>query len=238
MNLNRKIIPRLEIKNGNLIKGVRMEGLRVLSNNLNPFIKSYLKMSVKEIFIEDIVASLFNKKIDFKTIKDLSSIIDIPVSYAGGIKNINDVKKLFKIGVDKIYINSALKSNFDLINQSSTIYGSQSIGVLIQTRKIFNNWYIFFESGRIHPNIKLKDWLEKIRNSQAGEVIISSIMHDGMFNGPDNELIDFIKNLDISIPIIYSGGIRDNIDVKSILLNNINSVAISHALHFGKFNQL
>ena len=61
-------------------------------------------------------------------------------------------------------------------------------------------------------------------------------MHDGMFNGPDNELIDFIKNLDISIPVIYSGGVRDNIDVKSILLNKINSVAISHALHFGKFS--
>lgn len=236
MSIKNKIIPRLEIKNGNLIKGIRMDGLRVLSSNLTPIIKKYLKTSVKEIFIEDIVASLFNKKIDFKTIKKLSSIIDIPVSYAGGIKNIRNVNKLFKTGVDKIYINSALKNNFELINQCSAIYGSQSIGVLIQTKKIFNDWYIFFESGRIYSDIKLKDWIKKIQNSQAGEVIISSIMNDGMFIGPDYELLDLIKKLNISIPVIYSGGIRNNQDVKKTLEKKVNSVAISHSLHFGKFN--
>jgi imidazole glycerol-phosphate synthase subunit HisF len=236
LNIKKKIIPRLEIKNGNLIKGIRMEGLKVLSQDLTPIIKRYLKMSVKEIFIEDIVASLFNKKIDFKTIKILSSVIDIPVSYAGGIKNINDVNKLFKTGVDKIYINSALKNNFELINHSSAIYGSQSVGVLVQTRKIFNDWYVFFESGRIHSNIKLKDWVKKIQNSQAGEVIISSIMHDGMFNGPDYELLNFTKKLNITIPIIYAGGIRNVQDVRETLTKKVNSVAISHSLHFQKFN--
>ena len=213
-----------------------MEGLRVLTNNLELFVKKYLKILPKEIFIEDIVASLFNKKIDFKTIKDLSSLIDLPVSYAGGISNINEVNKLFKTGVDKIYINSALKNNFELINHCAAIYGSQSIGVLIQTKKIFSDWYIFFESGRVYSNIKLTDWIKKIQNSQAGEVIISSIMHDGMFNGPDQELLNLIKNLNISVPIIYSGGIRNTKDVKKILNKRVNSVAISHALHFEKFS--
>ena len=236
MNIEKKIIPRLEIKNGNLIKGIRMEGLRVLSNNPESAIKKYLKMSVKEIFIEDIVASLFSKKIDFKMIKALSSIIDIPLSYAGGIRKINDVKRLFKAGVDKIYINTALKNNFELINYSAAIYGSQSVGVLIQTKKIFNDWYIFFESGRIYSNIKLKDWIKKIQNSQAGEVVISSIMHDGMFNGPDHELLSLIKNLNISVPVIYSGGVRNTQDVKEILIKQVNSVAVSHSLHFEKFN--
>ena len=236
LNIKKKIIPRLEIKNGNLIKGMRMEGLRVISNNLEPVIKKYLKMSVKEIFIEDIVASLFGKKIDFKIIKALSSIIDIPVSYAGGIRNVNDINKIFKTGVDKIYINTALKKNFELINHGAAIYGSQSIGVLIQTKKIFNDWYIFFESGRIHSNIKLKDCIKKIQNSQAGEVIISSIMYDGMCNGPDHELLNLIKNLNISVPVIYSGGIRNTQDVKEILTKKVNSVAISHSLNFKKFN--
>ena len=140
-----------------------MEGLKVLYNDLRPVIKKYLKMSVKEIFIEDIVASLFKKKIDFQTIKNLSSVINIPVSYAGGINSIKDINKLFQSGVDKIYINSALKNNFELINYSSAIYGSQSIGVLVQTKKIFNDWYIFFESGRIYSNIRLKDWIKKLK---------------------------------------------------------------------------
>ena len=236
MNIEKKIIPRLEIKNGNLIKGMRMEGLKVLSYDLVPLIKKYLKMSVKEIFIEDIVASLFQKKIDFKTIKNLSSVIDIPVSYAGGIKNIKDINKLFKTGVDKIYINSALKNNFELINHSSAIYGSQSIGVLIQTKKIFNDWYIFFESGRVFSNIRLKDWIKKIQKSEAGELIISSIMNDGMFIGPDYELLDLVKSLNISIPVIYSGGIRNTQDVKETLNKKVNSVAISHSLHFEKFD--
>ena len=236
MNIEKKIIPRLEIKNGNLIKGMRMEGLKVLSYDIVPLIKKYLKMSVKEIFIEDIVASLFQKKIDFKTIKNLSSVIDIPVSYAGGIKNIKDINKLFKTGVDKIYINSALKNNFELINYSSAIYGSQSIGVLIQTKKIFNDWYIFFESGRVFSNIRLKDWIKKIQKSEAGELIISSIMNDGMFIGPDYELLDLVKSLNISIPVIYSGGIRNTQDVKETLNKKVNSVAISHSLHFEKFD--
>jgi len=236
VNIEKKIIPRLEIKNGNLIKGMRMEGLKVLSYDIVPLIKKYLKMSVKEIFIEDIVASLFQKKIDFKTIKNLSSVIDIPVSYAGGIKNIKDINKLFKTGVDKIYINSALKNNFELINYSSAIYGSQSIGVLIQTKKIFNDWYIFFESGRVFSNIRLKDWIKKIQKSEAGELIISSIMNDGMFIGPDYELLDLVKSLDISIPVIYSGGIRNTQDVKETLNKKVNSVAISHSLHFEKFD--
>ena len=213
-----------------------MEGLKVLSYDIVPLIKKYLKMSVKEIFIEDIVASLFQKKIDFKTIKNLSSVIDIPVSYAGGIKNIKDINKLFKTGVDKIYINSALKNNFELINYSSAIYGSQSIGVLIQTKKIFNDWYIFFESGRVFSNIRLKDWIKKIQKSEAGELIISSIMNDGMFIGPDYELLDLVKSLNISIPVIYSGGIRNTQDVKETLNKKVNSVAISHSLHFEKFD--
>jgi cyclase len=121
-----------------------MEGLKVLSSDLTPIIKKYLKMTVKEIFIEDIVASLFNKRIDFKTIKTISSIIDIPVSYAGGIRKISDINKLFRSGVDKIYINSALKNDFELINRSSAIYGSQSVGVLIQTKKFFHFNLLFF----------------------------------------------------------------------------------------------
>lgn len=235
MNIKKRIIPRLEIKNGNLIKGMRMEGLKVVSKNLTEVIEEYLKMSVKEIFIEDIVASLFNKKIDFKTIKDLSKIIDIPVSYAGGIKNVDDVNQLFKMGVDKIYINSSLNNNFKIIDHSSAIYGSQSIGALIQTKKIFNDWYIFFESGRIFSGIKLKDWVAEIQDREIGEMIISSIMYDGMFNGPDYELINLIHSLNISIPVIYAGGIRNTKDVEQVLSNKVNSVAISHALHFKKF---
>ena len=157
------------------------------------------------------------------------------MSYAGGVKNIKDINYLFKTGVDKIYINSALENNFELINYSSAIYGSQSIGVLIQTKKIFNDWYIFFESGRIYSGIRLKDWIKKIQKSEAGELIISSIMHDGMFNGPDYELLDLVKNLNISIPVIYSGGIRNFQDVKKILKKKVNSVAISHSLHLEKF---
>ncbi len=235
MNIKKKIIPRLEIKSGNLIKGIRMEGLRVVSKDLKSYIKKYIKMGVKEIFVEDIVASLFNRSIDFETIKLISSHVNIPLSYAGGIKSIQDIHKLFKNGVDKIYINSSLKNDFKLLNEASNIYGSQSVGVLIQTRRIFNNWYIFFESGRIFSNIKTKEWISRSELNEAGEMIICSIMHDGTVNGPDLELIKFINDLDIKIPVIYSGGLRDLSDVKQSIKKNINSVAIAHALHFNKF---
>ena len=87
-----------------------------------------------------------------------------------------------------------------------------------------------------YSNIKLKNWIKKIQNSQAGEIIISSIMHDGMFDGPDYELLNLIKKLDISVPVIYTGGIRNIQDVRETLTKKINSVGISHSLHFEKFN--
>ena len=236
MSINKKIIPRLEIKDGNLIKGMRMEGLRVISNDPSIYIKRYLAMSVKEIFIEDIVASLFDKEIDFETIQKLSALTNIPVSYAGGIKSVKDIKKLFNFGVDKVYINSSLEKNFQLLNEGSEIYGSQSVGVLVQTKKILNDWYVFFQSGRMFSNIKLREWINKINSSSAGEIILSSIMNDGMQEGPDFELLDFLKDFNIPIPIIYCGGIRNSHDVNKVLKKNINSVAISHSLHLDKYN--
>lgn len=236
MSINKKIIPRLEIKDGNLIKGMRMEGLRVISSDPSIYIKRYLAMSVKEIFIEDIVASLFDKEIDFETIKKLSALTNIPVSYAGGIKSLKDIKKLFNFGVDKVYINSSLEKNFQLLNEGSEIYGSQSVGVLVQTKKILNDWYVFFQSGRTFSNIKLREWINKINSSSAGEIILSSIMNDGMQEGPDFELLDFLKDFNIPIPIIYCGGIRNSRDVNKVLKKNINSVAISHSLHLDKYN--
>ena len=129
-------------------------------------------MGFKEIFVEDIVASLYSRSIDFEKIKLISSYINIPLSYAGGIQNIQDIHKLFKNGVDKVYINSSLKNNLKLLNEASNIYGSQSVGVLIQTRRIFNDWYIFFESGRTLSNIKTKEWIPLCELNGAGEIIV------------------------------------------------------------------
>ena len=235
MDIKKKIIPRLEIKSGNLVKGIRMEGLRIVNKDLELYVKKYAQMGFKEIFVEDIVASLYNRSIDFEKIKLISSYVNIPFSYAGGIKSIQDIHKLFKNGVDKVYINSSLKDNLELLKEASNIYGSQSVGVLIQTRKIFNDWYIFFESGRTFSNISTKEWIYLSELNEAGEIIVCSIMHDGTVNGPDLELIEFINNLNIKIPVIYSGGLRNLTDVKQSIKKNINTVAVAHALHFNKF---
>ena len=93
MDIKKRIIPRLEIKSGNLVKGIRMEGLRVVNKNPELHVKKYAQMGFKEIFVEDIVASLYSRSIDFEKIKLISSYINIPLSYAGGIQNIQDIHK-------------------------------------------------------------------------------------------------------------------------------------------------
>ena len=156
-----RIIPRLEIKSRNLIKGMRMEGLRVIRNFEN-LIEAYSK-SADEIFLEDIVASLYSREIDFRFIEKISDKVQIPIAYAGGVSSKKIIEKLFNCGVDKVYLNSSLFKKIKLIKEVSKTYGSQSICALLQTRKIDNNWEVFADAGRN----SFRDWHAYKRSHQA-----------------------------------------------------------------------
>tara|TARA_B100001057_G_scaffold494616_1_gene591588 strand:- start:2900 stop:3616 length:717 start_codon:yes stop_codon:yes gene_type:complete len=229
-----RIIPRLEIKNNYLIKGMRMEGLKKIGDPVI-FAKHYSDKSFHEIFYEDIVASLYNRKIDIELVRQVSSNINIPLTLAGGIKNINDIETSFKNGADKVCINSSAVRNPSLINQASKIFGSQSICVLVQFKKIDDKYEIFIEAGREKVSKNIFDWLKEVEDKGAGEIFLISIDNDGTENKLNFQLLQNLRQVS-KLPMLYGGGICNELQINEIKKMNYDGIVISNALHQKKVN--
>ena len=171
---------------------------------------------------------------DPNLIEKLSDKFQIPIAYAGGVSSVKITKQLFNRGVDKVYLNSSLFKKINIIEKVSKIYGSQSICALIQTRKIENKWEVFADAGRNRTGIILKDWIKILVGQGVGEIAIISIDHDGMHNGVDSNLINIINEMNLKIPLLYGGGIKDKKDIDLLSKYNFQGALVSHVLHFKK----
>ena len=229
-----RIVPRLEVKNNNLIKGMRMEGLKKIGDPIS-FAKYYSKNNFHEIFYEDIVASLYERKIDINLVRQISSNINVPLTLAGGIKNINDIETLFKNGADKVCINSSAVRNPNILNQASKIFGSQSICVLVQFKKVEDEYEIFIESGREKVSINIFNWVKEVEDRGAGEIFVISIDDDGIKRQLDFEVLENLRQFS-KLPMLYGGGISNELQIKKIKKMNYDGVIISNALHQNKIN--
>ena len=152
--LYKRIISRLDVKNGILVKGINLEGLRNLGDPEH-FSKIYYNQKIDEIHFQDIVASLYNRDVLFKIIEKISKKIFVNVSVGGGIRNINEVDKLLRIGADKVVINTAAVKNPKFLKKLVDVYGSSTISVAIETAKIENKYEVFIETGREKTGIEL-----------------------------------------------------------------------------------
>lgn len=229
---NFRLIARLEIKDSFLIKGMRMEGLKRIGNP-EIYAKNYYENDIDEIFYEDIVASLYSREINYNIINKVSSKIAIPLIVSGGINNIKIVDKLFKNGADKVVLNSNNFKNLKLLNKISLKYGSQSTCVNIQTKKITDDFEVFFYSGRERAYINLFEWIKIINSTKIGEIILTSIDNDGMNSILDIKILEKIRNK-INLPLIYSGGISSLNDVKILKNLGYDGACLSTSLHYNK----
>jgi len=230
---NFRIIPRLEIKSGNLIKGMRMEGLKILGDPLD-FISKYYNDGADEIIIDDIVASLYSRKIDYNLIKRLSNEIHVPITISGGIKNINDIFCILESGADKVCINTNAILNPQLIYDAARIFGSQCITVGIQAKRVFeNHWEAFTESGRNRSHKEIIYWATEVQDLGAGEIFFISIDNDGVEENIDFSIIRELKRI-CSVPLLVGGGIRDELHIKSLIDYNIDGCVMSKSLHYCK----
>ena len=161
----------------------------------------------------------------------------MPVSYGGGIKNLNDAEKIFKIGFEKIIINSASFENLNLLKELIRNFGSQSIIHSIDVKKnLFKKYIIYKNSGTKKVNIKLKDWLEKINKIQVGEIIVTNIDREGTWVGFDFELISYISEL-MTMPVIANGGCGSKDHLKKILNHTkASAVAVGSMFLYQKKN--
>ena len=231
---NFRVIPRFEIKENYLIKGIKMEGLKKI-DNIHEKITKNIKDGADELIIDDIVSSLYSRGYDIEFLKELANIIDIPIIYSGGIKTIYDIETLLKNGADKVSINSSSFINENIIYESSRIFGSQCINCHIQTKKINGRYKCFYLSGRENSNIGLENKLNRIIDLGVGEISLFSIDHDGLQRGIDMDIVENYNNIN-SVPILYGGGINNLTDIISLKNNNFSGCIISASLHYEDLN--
>jgi len=219
-----RVIPCLLKKGLSLVKTVQYHDFTYIGDPINT-IQIYNNLMVDELVFLDIEATIAGQKPDFKLIKDLASECFMPLAYGGGIKSLTDMKKIFKLGVEKIVICSYAVENPDFIMKAARLFGSQSVVVSIDVRKnLWGKYEIFTASGTLPAKIDPGAFAELMKKRGAGEILLNSIDKDGTFEGYDTNLIRKVaKNL--SIPVIACGGAGRLQDLKKAVKAGASAVA-------------
>lgn len=202
--LKKRIIPCLDIKDGRVVKGVQFLELKDAGNPVE-LASFYSKNGADELVFLDISATLENRKTLANLVTQLSKEINIPFTVGGGIQSVSDARILLQSGADKVSINSAAVLNPNLISQISNAFGSQSLVVAIDIKKVENEWYVFIKGGTESTGILAINWAKKVEKLGAGEILLTSMNNDGSKNGFALEITNVISEA-ISIPVIASGG--------------------------------
>jgi cyclase len=233
---NIRIIPRLDIKNKNLIKGINLEGLRVMGDP-NKFAIDYYNQGADEILFMDCVASLYGRNSLNDIIKNVVKNIFIPITVGGGIRSVNDVSLILNSGADKIAVNSAAVKNPKLIKKIANKFGSQCFVLSVEAKKINNNkWEVYINNGREKTGIDVFDWIQKGCSYGAGEILLTSIDNEGTRKGLDLELIKVASKL-CKIPLIVSGGVGKEGDILDVMkVADVDAIAIADILHYKRSN--
>ncbi len=202
--LAKRIIPCLDIKNGRTVKGVNFENLRDAGDAVE-LGEYYANQGADELVFLDITATNEKRQTLSTLVKKIASKINIPFTVGGGINSIEDVSILLDSGADKISVNTAAVKNSELLSSLAKRFGSQCIVVAMDVKKINKNWKIFLNGGRVETDIDAIQWAKEVERRGAGEILLTSMDHDGTKNGFAIELTSLISN-SISIPVIASGG--------------------------------
>lgn len=231
MNKKIRIIPKLEIKNNNLIKGINLEGLRVLGQPIN-FAENYFNQGADEIFYIDSVASLYGTNNLTQFVKNTSKKIFIPLTVGGGIRNLHDIEEMLKNGADKVSINSAGIDNIKFIKEASRIFGSSTIVSNIECINVYGNYFISKSNGRDLVNVNPIKWAQRLEGAGIGEIIITSVNNDGLQKGFDIKLISKVSK-SVNVPTIASGGAGTNEHVLDVIKQtNVHAVSIASFFHY------
>ena len=228
-----RLIARLDIKGPNLIKGVQMEGLRVMGDPYD-FARRYYEAGVDELLYIDIVASLYGRSKLTEVVRRTAQDVFVPMTVGGGIRSLDDVTDLLRAGADKVAINTAAVKTPDLIAQVARRFGSQCMVLSIEAKAMGpGKWEVYTETGREHSGLDVVDWVRRGVDLGAGEVLVTSIDHEGGRKGYDTGLIAAVSAA-VDVPVIASGGYGRTGDLAAALGAGADAVAVADALHYGR----
>jgi imidazole glycerol-phosphate synthase subunit HisF len=202
--LTKRIIPCLDIKNGRTVKGVNFVNLQDAGNPVE-LAKIYSEEGADELVFLDISATEERRSTLLALVRKVASTINIPFTVGGGISSVEDVEVLLHNGADKVSINSSAVKNPQLINDLAQKFGSQCVVVAIDAKQIEGEWIVHLVGGKVPTEIRLFDWAIEVEQRGAGEILFTSMNHDGTKNGFANEALLQLTQL-VNIPIIASGG--------------------------------
>ena len=231
--LKKRIIPCLDIKDGRVVKGVQFLELKDAGNPVE-LASFYSKNGADELVFLDISATLEKRKTLAEMVMQLSKEINIPFTVGGGIQSVEDARLLLQSGADKVSINSAAVLNPELITQISDAFGSQSLVIAIDIKKIENDWFVFIKGGTESTGILAIDWAKKVEQLGAGELLVTSMNNDGSKNGFALEITNAISEA-VSIPVIASGGAGNSEHfVELFTKTEVNAGLAASIFHFNE----
>ncbi len=227
-----RIIPRLDIKGPNLVKGIHLEGLRVLGKP-EAFARYYYESGADELFYMDAVASLYERNSLLDTIERTSQAVFIPLTVGGGLRSVDDIRQALRAGADKVAINTAALRRPEMIREAAEAFGSSTIVVAIEAiRQPDGTYECFTDCGREQTGVNAIEWAEQAAELGAGELVVTSVDREGTGKGFDLELTRAIADR-VSIPVIAHGGagkVDDVVDV--VTQGHADAVCVASVLHY------
>ncbi len=231
--MNVRVIARLDIKGPNLVKGIHLEGLRVLGKP-ETFAREYYEQGADELLYMDVVASLYQRNSLLDIVERTSREIFIPLTVGGGLRTLDDIRAALRAGADKVSLNTQAIAQPDFIRQASRRFGSSTIVVSIEAVKQPDGTYLCYtDNGREHTGVNAFEWAVRAAELGAGELMVTSIDREGTGQGFDLNLTRHIAE-SVSIPVIACGGAGSVGHALSVVTEGrADAVCLASLLHYG-----
>lgn len=231
-----RLIARLDIKGENVVKGVQTEGLRVVGSPKELALK-YYNEGADEIIYMDIVASLYDRNLDFAQLKSVCKNVFVPITVGGGIRSIQDINDALRSGADKVAINTFAIRNPKFLEEAVQNFGSQCIALSIEAKQVgTNKWEAYVEGGREKTGVDVVEWARKAIVLGVGEIILTSIDQDGGRKGYDIKLVKEISKF-ARVPIIVHGGAGNPEHIFNVVQEAlVDAVSVSSIFHYNEFS--
>ncbi|WP_434631964.1 imidazole glycerol phosphate synthase subunit HisF [Thermoanaerobacterium thermosaccharolyticum] len=233
--ISKRIIPCLDVKDGRVVKGVNFINLKDAGDPVD-VAEEYNRAGADEIVFLDITASYEKRDIMIDVVKRTSEKVFIPLTVGGGIRTVDDFKRILRAGADKISINSEAVKNPDLIRDASKKFGSQCVVVAIDAKRRDDNtgFDVYINGGRVNTGYDVLEWAKKVESLGAGEILLTSMDADGTKNGYDIQLTRMVAEK-VNIPVIASGGAGNKEHFKEVLTEAKADAALAASLfHYGE----
>lgn len=232
--LRTRVIPCLLLKDESLVKTVKFKHPKYIGDPVNT-LRIFNELEVDELCILDIQSSLHKTEPNFNLLRQLSNECFMPLSYGGGITKIEHADNLFAIGFEKVVINSVAYRDPGLVRAIADKYGSQSVVVSIDVKKdLFGRYHVYSAGGTVKESVKPEDWIQRMEQAGAGEILLTSIDQEGTWAGFDEKLVQRMAKL-VSVPVIANGGAYDLHSIQSVVKNaGASAVALGSMVVYQK----